>query len=248
MQDWRNWGVCDSVPSAKPHVLREVILSSRTYVEARRKIEVAVGRLHQVLRDGSSLGHSRFHICFHFVRVLVELLGFRSSVPSAADKSHGPNVERKLEGGNSIARPPVLPTDSDIRREAEEGRFPGNKGARRGDSSDKSRACAGAGLITMPTVEIGRNENLQIRYRVPKDRIVEFDVRADRPVKTYIMREGGIERFERGEPFRYYGGFQDPPKKLHHQELILPFDGHWYLLIMNPSKTNPVEVTYQVYY
>lgn len=227
---------------------RGFILPSRIYGEARRKIEVVVGRLHQGLRDCSRAGDSRLHIHFRFVRVLVELFGFRRNVPPAANGGHGQNVERKLEGGNSFAGSVVLQTDSDICREAEEDGLPGNKGTGRGDASRKSGAFTGAGLIAMPTVQIGRNQNIRARYRVPKNRVVEFDVQADRPVKTYIMRESGIERFARGEPFRYYGGFQDPPKKNHHQELVLPFDGLWYLVIMNPSKTNPVDVAYEVYY
>jgi hypothetical protein len=81
---------------------------------------------------------------------------------------------------------------------------------------------------------------------VPPNHTIEFDVKADHGVKTYIMRPEGLELFDSGaKTFKYYGGFQDPPRRHHNQELILPFDGHWYLVIVNPSN-HTVEVEYEV--
>jgi len=100
----------------------------------------------------------------------------------------------------------------------------------------------------MGIATIGPNQNARLRYRVPKDRTIDFDVRASHSVKTYVTTKKGLEEFDNGErQFRYYGGFQDPPKRHHRQELILPFDGHWYLMIVNPTR-NPVEVEYEVFY
>ncbi len=99
----------------------------------------------------------------------------------------------------------------------------------------------------MRTAVIGPNQNARIRYHVPSSHTFEFDVNADHGVKTYIMRSKGLELFDSGaKNFKYYGGFQDPPRRHHHQELMLPFEGAWYLVIVNPSKSHPVQVKYEV--
>jgi hypothetical protein len=100
----------------------------------------------------------------------------------------------------------------------------------------------------MSTAHIGPDQNARIRYRVPSDHTIEFDVRADHSVKTYVTTKKGLEEWDAGDRrFKYFGGFQDP-RRHHHQELILPFGGYWYLVIVNPSKTRPVEVKYEVFY
>jgi hypothetical protein len=76
---------------------------------------------------------------------------------------------------------------------------------------------------------------------------VEFEIAAERPVKTYVVRPGGLEKFRQGElSFKYYGGF--PPRRLQRQKIWLPFSGEWYLVISNPSKGQSVDVDYEVYY
>ena len=99
----------------------------------------------------------------------------------------------------------------------------------------------------MAIAQIGPDQNARIRYRVPKDRIIEFNVQADRSVKTYVMTKKGLQLWDAGKRFKYYGGFQDP-RRHHHQELILPFGGYWYLVIVNPNKTQPIEAEYEVFY
>jgi hypothetical protein len=101
----------------------------------------------------------------------------------------------------------------------------------------------------MPTKIIRPNENMRLRYSVPRSRVVEIEVEADRPVKSYVVRTRGLELFDEGsQNFKYFGGFPEARRR-HHQELILPFDdGHWWLLIVNPSKIHSVEVFYDVYF
>ena len=100
----------------------------------------------------------------------------------------------------------------------------------------------------MTKVRIGPDENVRLRYRVPEDGLVEFELNADAPVKTYIVRPGGLELFDDGSrTFKYYGGFPDGRRK-QHQRVALPFDGSWYLLIINPAKDRSVNVEYDVFY
>ncbi len=58
---------------------------------------------------------------------------------------------------------------------------------------------------------IGPDENARIRYSVPTGRTIEFDVRANHSVKTYVMTKKGLEEWDNGnKKFKYFGGFQDP--------------------------------------
>ena len=96
---------------------------------------------------------------------------------------------------------------------------------------------------------ISPNKYVALRYRVPESGPVEFELAADVPVKTYILRPKGLEKFKEGEhTFKYYGGFPDPPRKLQRQKVWLPFSGEWFLVISNPNKIQPAEVDYDVYY
>jgi len=100
----------------------------------------------------------------------------------------------------------------------------------------------------MPTVILGPNKNVRARYRVPEDGTVEFEVEADLPVKTYIVRPAGLDYFDEGSTtFKYYGGFPDPRRK-QRQRLYLPFTGPWYLLIINEDEDESVRVRYEVSY
>ena len=99
----------------------------------------------------------------------------------------------------------------------------------------------------MPKVRIGPNENVRLRYSVPDDRLIEFELEADHPVRTYIVRPRGLELFDEGKTgFKYYGGFPDARRK-QNQTVRLPFEGPWYLLIVN-DEDESVGVNYDVYY
>ena len=106
----------------------------------------------------------------------------------------------------------------------------------------------GTGVLMMPSVTIGPDEHVRLKYNVPKSRLVEFEIDADRPVKSYILGPKALMRFSEGsETFKYYGGFPDP-RATQRQTVRIPFSGSWYLVIMNPNKRHPVEVEYEVYY
>lgn len=99
----------------------------------------------------------------------------------------------------------------------------------------------------MPVATIKPNTHLRIKYPVPRDGWIEYTVEADRPVTTFILDDEGLDEYynkKSGDIYSYYGGF--PYRRLHHQELKLPFRGSWYLLIINEDKREPIAVHYEV--
>ena len=99
----------------------------------------------------------------------------------------------------------------------------------------------------MPRITIQPDRTAIIKYEVPKDGVVEFEIEADKPVRSYIVRPKGLELFQNGsKTFKYYGGFPDA-RKHQHQEVRLPFLGTWYLLISNHQDSD-VDVEYDVFY
>lgn len=100
----------------------------------------------------------------------------------------------------------------------------------------------------MPSVMIGPDEHVILTYSVPKSRLVEFEIDADHPVKSYILGPKTLAKFSKGSnDFRYYGGFPDP-RENQRQTVRIPFSGSWHLVIMNPSKRQSVNVDYEVLY
>jgi len=53
---------------------------------------------------------------------------------------------------------------------------------------------------------ISPNKYVALKYRVPESGPVEFELASDLPVKTYILRPKGLQKFRQGElTFKYYG-------------------------------------------
>jgi len=97
-------------------------------------------------------------------------------------------------------------------------------------------------------LRIPPNQNIRLRYSVPESGLVEFQIQADHPVRTYIVRKRGLELFDEGNvKFKYYGGFPDARRR-QHQTVSLPFEGPWYLLIINDDEDESVTVFYDVSY
>lgn len=98
----------------------------------------------------------------------------------------------------------------------------------------------------MPSTTLKPNTNIRLQYRVPDSGFVEFEIDADSPVASYIVRPKGLDLFDRGSTrFRYYGGFPDA-RKYHRQFLKLPFAGTFYLLIVNEGRRT-IGIDYSVY-
>jgi hypothetical protein len=99
----------------------------------------------------------------------------------------------------------------------------------------------------MPTVTIKPGKDLQVKYPVPRSRIIEFEVEAERPVTTWVLDQEGLQQFANKrahEVTSYFGGFAR--RYNHHQELRLPFTGWWYLVIENLDTSKSVAVHYEV--
>jgi hypothetical protein len=100
----------------------------------------------------------------------------------------------------------------------------------------------------MPTVTIKPGKDVQIRFPVPKSRVIEYEVEAEYPVSTFIVDEEGLQQYRKNgsdsDITSYYGGFHR--RYNHHQELRLPFTGWWYLVIENLEDHKSVAVHYEV--
>lgn len=85
-------------------------------------------------------------------------------------------------------------------------------------------------------------------FTAPRRRVVEFTVRSDEPVNTYVVSPDGLGDLRGGDPIRAYGGFDR--RKRHHQVVGLSdlrAGDPWYLVIYNPNE-GAVEVDYEVLY
>lgn len=165
-----------------------------------------------------------------------------SSVPDQGDSGDaGFQLEGRALNPNSV----VLSDRPNVPGKSAEILGHGNEGAR-SDSNRSENSRRRAGCL-MPTITIKPNHNARMRYNVPSSRTIAFEIEADIPVKSYIVRTRGLELFDDGSRnFKYYGGFPAARKK-QSQELILPYDeGHWWLVIVNPSSTETAEVRYEV--
>ena len=81
---------------------------------------------------------------------------------------------------------------------------------------------------------------------MPDSGLVEFQIEANRSVKSYILRPRGLELFDDAVGHsKYYGGFPEA-RKNYSQEVRLPFEGSWYLLIVNEDQRNSARIMYEV--
>jgi hypothetical protein len=99
----------------------------------------------------------------------------------------------------------------------------------------------------MPSTTIKADQYIQLEYRVPRNGWIEFEIDANGPVTSYVLDKVGLNDFAEGiTDFHYYGGFAR--RDYHQQKLYLPFNGSWFLVISNRSRTYDVRVRYEVSY
>ena len=98
----------------------------------------------------------------------------------------------------------------------------------------------------MPIQIIKPNSHIKVKFRIPKNGIVNFDVEASAPVDTYILDDEGLKEFYSRREWieSYYGGFYN--RHEHHQEIKLPFRGWAYLLIKN-TRNSSVAVRFELF-
>jgi hypothetical protein len=153
--------------------------------------------------------------------------------------------QRQLESGPTSISSFILSNDSHLSRAS--GRSILDQEKETPDRGIEGRDHTSNGeKLNMPLVAIKPGKYLQVKYPVPRNRWVEYEVEADRPVSTFILDETGLQEFMKkgADVYSYYGGFHR--RRNHHQELRLPFKGDWYLVIENEDDKEPVAVHYEV--
>ncbi len=187
--------------------------------------------------------YSLRNLCIH---VLHRLKSYIQSFLPRKDQSRSSNStpERELEGDVADSRSPVLPSSEEIhRRDAVSStgiRKTTQNNSYCRQSIEESRE---TGL--MPNTVIPPNKHLSVGDNVPRKRGVGFSVKSNLPEDTFVLDTKGLDDYRmNGRSWMSYGGFTD--RKIHRQSLYLPFDGMWYLLIVNWHPT-PLDVYYEVY-
>jgi hypothetical protein len=166
---------------------------------------------------------------------------------SSAGKAVGLNVvvKQQLETSITGSNSSVLPHGKDVPRTG--GGSLRNEEVTAGRPNEDSSYTYGEKI--MPVALLQPRTYLHLRFPVPqrgftRRGLINYKVEASLPVDTYVFDEEGLQRFASGnQEFFYYGGF--PQREQHNQEIRLPFQGHWYLVINNPHP-EPVAVYYDV--
>lgn len=87
----------------------------------------------------------------------------------------------------------------------------------------------------MPPLSLAPNTHIRLRFTVPRNKRVGFRVEAEDPVETYVFDGDGLREFYHdGLTDSSVGGFSRP-RRIHDQEITVPFRGHGYLVILNPT-------------
>ena len=96
----------------------------------------------------------------------------------------------------------------------------------------------------MPTQTFPANTYLSFEYNFHRIGTIKFYVESEFPIDTFIVDMHGYNEFQSGREYTTYGGFNN--REEHRQELRVPYEGYWYLIIHNPQP-NASAVHYEVY-
>jgi hypothetical protein len=221
--------------------------STTTYDETRalvRRLTRAVVRSIAKMLRVPHCGRNCYRECPGAVNGCV-LDSVGSRVESERPRSESDDASgRALEARNCSFGPPVLSHDPDVYRTS--------RTVMGGQEKTPTWGRDRAGIesqerLEMPVTTLKPDSHIRIKYTVPRSGLIEYTVEAERPVDTYILDAEGLKEFYDAKADfieSYYGGFTN--RKIHHQELRLPFRGSWYLLIKNANPTEPVAVRYEV--
>jgi hypothetical protein len=94
------------------------------------------------------------------------------------------------------------------------------------------------------TLTLRQNSYIFFQFSLRRRGSIKFYVEAEQPVDTFVVDEDGFREFEAGRQCTIYGGFEGQQE--HRQEVRVPYEGTWYLIISNPSY-QPVAVHHEVY-
>jgi len=177
--------------------------------------------------------------CLHSLRRLMSLI-LRRRAKSNTDRQDSISAQRQLESPFTSFNSSVLSPSENIHRR--------DSRTRRSQKAKKTRGIAGAesreGRQIMPTQTLPANSYIYFKFHFRRRGVIKFYVEAELPVDTYVVDEPGFENFTSGYEFTTYGGFTNREK--HQQELRVPFEGYWYLIIQN-HQIRGIAVHYEVY-
>jgi hypothetical protein len=149
--------------------------------------------------------------------------------------------QRELEGRFDLVDPTLLSSSPNVLRTIRAGAIwdENRKAATYGRRAERKS------ITSMPTDKIRPSSHLKIKFQIPRNRVIRYEVEASRPVDTYILDEKGLQEFysKSNSIESYYGGFSN--RYNHQQELRLPFGGWAYLVIKN-NQSESVAVHYEV--
>jgi hypothetical protein len=97
----------------------------------------------------------------------------------------------------------------------------------------------------MPDIVISPNHHTRLKFSVPISRTIYFSARSSIPVQTFILDTTGMNNFSIGQAFNFFGGFTDN-RTFHEQQLVLPFEGEWFLVIVNRNMAQSALIHYEV--
>src|SRR6266702_1904733 len=154
----------------------------------------------------------------------------RSDAPANGRSSA--DDQRELEGVSSSGHSPILSHRSDVLGgSARSGR---NEAAATTERTVPRRAQSSGVAVSVLTLK--GQHHIVLAYNVPANGRVRFEVESETPTNTIVLDGQGLALFKAGQPYVPFGGL--PMLQQHRQELTLPFQGTWFLVILNPLPTS----------
>lgn len=180
----------------------------------------------------------------HGLRSLLPPYWFRRTKRDKSGKSTL-SSQRQLEGSDTDTGSTILSPHTDIDRGNQSIPEVGANKKKESERNDTIRRTKEGRRVRMPTQTLPPGTYLHFEFSFIRKRgTIRFNVEAEFPVDTYIIDDNGFYEFKSGHEFTTYGGFFN--REEHQQELRVPYEGYWYLVIRNPQ-TTPVAIHYEVY-
>lgn len=104
----------------------------------------------------------------------------------------------------------------------------------------------GKGIIKMPIFTINPHESVQLSFNINRRKpSIYYKIEATHKIRVYLLDEEGLHNLEQEISIDSYNSITSP-RKYHEEDIPLPFNGKWYLIVYNPNK-EVVSVHYEAY-